>query len=487
MVPAAALAAAVIFRLSPGVLALVQGSGSEEPYTAFCVGCNDFGEYTFAQDAHKIGQVNSRLRLIFYAVLMVAISLRFHAINAQSFWLDELWSIEIANGHDADHQLMPVDQILNHPPDLTRLAAAAPIWRVWTGMDRVTGPPGFYILLRIWMTMFGQTETSLRMMSAVLSMAALIILFLAVRISIGPEPAIWAAMIFAVAEPQIHYAQDARPYALLMFLGSIAILSVVKIAATGPSLPRSIALTLSGFCLILTHYFAISVLLAIGIYAVLGTSDRARKNILICLSIVLLVYAFAWGPLMLRQLPRFSTTDRGAAFLLDKAPDHLRQTCWRLLTLPMSMLCDIRPIPRWYAIGGFVYVFGAYLSFGRKIHLLWPMLYASVIGLLAALDLIHSTAHLSFIRYGLLASLPVYAVLAASTQSSRIFGRIICGAVVLYCAISLPHAYVQTNEDFRSFGAAISASTQKGDLIIFAGPADTYAPQIQGQCPARSC
>jgi hypothetical protein len=78
----------------------------------------------------------------------------------------------------------------------------------------------------------------------------------------------------------------------------------------------------------------------------------------------------------------------------------------------------------------------------------------------------------------MLASLPVYGILSASVLSHRNIGRMICACIVTFLILYLPRAYSQSNEDFRSFGEAVSASTNQGDLIVFAGPAQTYSPQI---------
>jgi hypothetical protein len=416
------------------------------------------------------------IRLMIYLALIGAVCLRFYHLDSQSLWLDEIWTLEISCGHDGDHQLLPVNQLLDHPPDLTSLAAATPPWRVWTSMDRVTGPPGYYLLLRVWMSLFGQSEATVRSLSAILSLVALVIFFQAIRDSIGTEAAAWFCILTAVAGPQIHYAQDARPYALMLAEAAGAVWATLKISAEGPTAFRSATLILTSLLLVLTHYFAISVLLAIGGYGLIRTAGSKRRTILGCLIASMIIFLLIWGPFMWRQLPRFSTSDRAAAFLHEAGPDHLRLTFWRIVTLPMSLLADIRPIPRWYAVGGLWYVLLAVI--GWRSSWIWPMLYLAVVGLLGALDLAHSTAHLAYVRYALLASPAVYGMLAASVCFHRLMGRILCGAVTVFCLIALPYHSLPPNEDFRDFGNTMLASVHPGDLIVFAGPAETYSPQI---------
>ncbi len=411
-----------------------------------------------------------------YAIVVVAAGLRFYALSGPSLWLDELWSLEIAAGHGAEHRRVPVGRVIDAPPDLTGPAAARPAWAVWTHMDGITHPPGYYLLLRAWTDAFGTDEAAARSLSAACSAATVAVLFVAVRAWAGPEPALWAAALAAVAGPQVHAAQDARPYAALVLLATAALWVVGRTTAGGPTRRRWIALSAVLLAMLLTHYFAMAAVAAVGGYGWAFTRGRTRRHLVGSALAAGAAFALAWGPFMWRQRAAFSTADPAAAFLREAGPGHVAATLLRLLTLPASMVVDARPVPPWYAaVGVAAYAAAAFACRRRRWPAVWPLLYVALVGLLAVTDLAHSTAQLNFLRYVLLASPVVYAVVATARPPA---GRAWAAAAVGFAAWSLPTAYVDQNEDFRSLGRAMRTSVHPGDLVVFAGPAATLAPQV---------
>jgi uncharacterized membrane protein len=419
-------------------------------------------------------------RWVLYAIVIVAVLTRFHALSAQSLWLDEIWGLEIAAGHDAEHQTLPVGQLLPSPPDLTETASARPAWAVWTHLDRVTGPPGSYLLLRAWIDAFGDSESAVRSLSAICSTLTVIVLFLAVRTWAGSEPALWAAALIAVAGPQVNAGQDARPYAPLMLLGSIALWAAMRTAVNRPALGRTVLLTATLLGLLLTHYFAVAAVAAVGLYGLVWPRGAPRRHLVGAVAAAGAVFTMLWGPFMLRQMAAFSPHDRAAAFLYEPGPGHVSSTLWRLLTLPASMLVDARPIPASYAVvGPLLYAAMATACLRRRRWpALWPLWFAMTVGLLAVLDLSRSTQHLVLLRYSLLASLAVYVAVAIMPSVHRALGRCVAAVAVAFAAWSLPTAYAPRYQDYRSLELALRASARPGELVVFAGPGKSYSPQI---------
>ncbi len=411
-----------------------------------------------------------------YAVVVLAVCLRFGGLSDQGLWLDELWAVEAAAGHGSEHETIPVGVVVDAPPDLTRLAAARPVWRVWTGLDRITHPPGSYLLLRAWMDLFGQSEAALRSLSAACSTAAVVATLWAVRPWAGAEPALWAAGLMAVAGPQVHAAQDARPYALLTLLAAVTLGCVGRIATAGPTRRRTVGLGLLLSAGLFTHFFAAGAVAAVTVYGLGWTRGAVRRSLVTAAAAAGLAFALAWGPFMWRQRPAFSPTDRGVVFLHEPGPGHVPNTIRRLLAVPASLLADVRPIPAGYAaLGGAAYVLAAVACVRRRWPAVWPLWFAGTIGLLAGLDLTRATAHLGYLRYAMLSSPVVYAAVATVRPPA---GRAVAAAAVAFAGWFLPAAYAPQNEDFRGLGRAMRASVRPGEMVVFAGPARTYAPQI---------
>jgi uncharacterized membrane protein len=419
----------------------------------------------------------SYYRPLLYAILLFALVARFYHLSAQSLWLDELWTLEMAAGHGTEHQALPLNTLIAQPPDLTHLSDANSITSIWTRMDQITGPPLYPMLLRFWETIFGEGEQAVRSLSAVCSLLAVVALLFVC----APRAALWPCALMAVAGPQIVYAQETRPYALMLLLGLICIALVRRIERRGPTAPSCVVLGILLLSLLLTHYFAIGALVAIFAYAVCFTRGRVRRALLLSVIATSAAFAICWGPFMWRQIPRFSTADRPTLFLTENVGGHFFRTCWRLVTLPISLLVDQRPIPLHFAAGLLVYAAAAGLLWRRRLLPMWVLWFTAIVGLLAALDFARSTKHLEFIRYALLASPAVYVVageLWIRPPKLAFVGHFVPTLIVLFCLIHLPRAYDTQKADYRAAAAALAASAQHGEPIVFAGPSETFAPQV---------
>ena len=419
------------------------------------------------------------LRWLAYGVVIVAAVLRFYNLSSESLWLDELWALEAADGHGSEHESLPVDRLIVAPADLTHVAAARSVWRVWTGLDQITHPPASYLLLRGWVDLFGTSEAALRSLSAACGTLAVVMLFVAVRPWAGAEPALWAAGLMAVAGPQVHAGRDARPYALLTLLAAATLWLVGRTVRRGPTRTRTLGLGLLLFASLLTHYFAVATVAAVAAYGLWFTRAAVRRSLVGAALAAGGLFGLVWGPFMWRQRPAFSPTDRGVVFLHEVSPGHVAATLWRLVTLPASMLADARPIPAAYAaLGALGYLVVVTACVKRRWPAVWPLWFAGVVGLVATLDLARSTAHLAYLRYTLAASPVVYVGLALLPTVQRALGRLAAAAAVAFAAWSLPATYAAHNEDFRALADAVRASVVSGQPIVFAGPSRTFAPQI---------
>ncbi|HSV16554.1 MAG TPA: glycosyltransferase family 39 protein, partial [Tepidisphaeraceae bacterium] len=421
------------------------------------------------------------LRVWLFIILLVAVLLRLINLSAQSFWLDELWTIEVSAGQASEHRSLPVDVLLTAPPDLTHAAGLHGFTRIWTGMDQIIGPPLYHIALRVWMFAFGESESAIRSFSALCSSVAVFLLFFCRRPGDPPQAALWGCAVMAVAGPQIVYAQETRPYAMMLALGLAAVVLVQRVERLGPTAGRLAALWFVLLCLLLTHYFAVGAPLAVMLYAAAQTRGRTRIALLLTAAAAGLCFAVCWLPFMSRQVPQFSVTDRAAAFLAEQSPNHLVRTGWRLATLPISLLCDRRPIPMYYASGLLIYLAAAVLAWRRRIWSIWPVWFAGIVAVPGVLDLLRATRHLEYIRYSLLAGPAVYIVIAHLFFESprfRFMAHIVPAVVVLCCVLQLRRAYDTQKPDYRAAAAVLRASASGGDVIVFAGPRKSYAPQV---------
>src|SRR5580698_3400068 len=161
-------------------------------------------------------------------VLLIASLLRFHKITREGDTLDELWSISLATGRGAE---LPANAILKPPPDLLFNGAPA-AWRVWTNLDDTTHPPLYFLTLRFWIDLFGQSDLAIRSLSVAFSLVSIVVMYDVVRRISGPAAGLIAAAACALAWSQIDLSQDARNYTINFLAILLATQAVVRIVQT---------------------------------------------------------------------------------------------------------------------------------------------------------------------------------------------------------------------------------------------------------------
>ncbi|MFH0880903.1 MAG: glycosyltransferase family 39 protein [Lentisphaerota bacterium] len=161
-------------------------------------------------------------------IIVLGAWLRFHAIGAKTVWLDESFSIWLANQslHDA--------------------------WRWMVSIDQ--HPPAYYTLLHFWQRALGDTQGVVRGLSALCGVLTLPVFFAAVRRLLDRSTALIATFILAVAPFHVRFAQETRMYALLT-LGVATALYFLSRALTDRSGARWpwFGLAFSQAAVMLTH------------------------------------------------------------------------------------------------------------------------------------------------------------------------------------------------------------------------------------------
>ena len=242
--------------------------------------------------------------LALLAILLLAFALRVYRLDSQSLWYDEAVTAQVA---------------AQGIGELTR----------WTADD--IQPPLYYYAAAGWTRLAGRGEWALRFPSAIfgtltvpLMWAAALRLFGGGRR--GRAAALAAALLAALSPLYVYYAQEARMYTQLTFLGLLAGYALLRAtvderqklkgdggASSFVLRPSSakwwLLFVIASVSLLYTHYFGVFLLLAYGVCFMIGWfvalargSLRWRKLgvfALSCLSIALLY--LPWLPAMLNR------------------------------------------------------------------------------------------------------------------------------------------------------------------------------------------
>ena len=220
--------------------------------------------------------------LALLGLILLAFALRVYRLPAQSLWYDEGVSWYLTR--------MSL-------PDLT----------AWTADD--IQPPLYYYLLWPWARLGGTSEYALRFLSVAFGTLTVALLWATGRWLLGERAAWLGALILTLSPLHVYYAQEARMYTLLTFLGLLSSYLLLRwLEARSPNLrsPFVWAYVLTAVAALYTHYFAFFLLAAHALYVLTlwlrqFRSDQPLKPGIptsIAISISILILYLPWLPFL---------------------------------------------------------------------------------------------------------------------------------------------------------------------------------------------
>ncbi|MBA2494285.1 MAG: glycosyltransferase family 39 protein, partial [Acidobacteria bacterium] len=172
--------------------------------------------------------------IVLAAVCLVYISLRFWHLTDSCLWFDEIFSV-----HAAEHDWFSLFSFV--------------------ALDLIH-PPLFYVFLKLWISIGGESLFWLRFSSVLFSIIALIPFYLLCRQLKLKYPAVALALIiFAVNGYLVKYAQEVRMYSLLLCLSLFSIWLFARFLNVGKGIWF---LTVVNILLVYTQYFGWFVVVA---------------------------------------------------------------------------------------------------------------------------------------------------------------------------------------------------------------------------------
>ena len=230
-------------------------------------------------------------------ILLLAGMLRFYQLSGQSLWSDEGNSVALAR-------------------------------RGFVEIARRTAfdihPPFYYWLLRVWISVFGDSEIGLRSLSVILGVGLVCLIGLLGNYLFELRLGTISALIAALSPFQIYYSQEARMYMLLALLGGLTVfLSLLLLDEAQQR--RKVALGL-GYLLVAsaglyTHYAYPLILLLVNLLALawfIGKSVRggakSGSSLLLWLGLqaISVCLYLPWLPIVWRQITTWPSDQQAA-------------------------------------------------------------------------------------------------------------------------------------------------------------------------------
>jgi uncharacterized membrane protein len=420
--------------------------------------------------------------LLLGVIVVLAAGLRLYDLGGQCFWTDEVGSVANASGHALLMNHLPHGELLDPPPATARAGADGSALGVWTRLGTESHPPLYFVLLHVWGGWFGSGDWAARMLSVLASVAGVALLFFAARMLHGDRVALWAALIMAVAPPQIQMAQEARAYALVIALGMGACLALVRLEKVGAGWPRAVCLALCTLGMVLSHYFTLGPALAIGVYVLLRLGGAARRQAIMALAAAAGIYLITWGPFLWQQR---HTILQNNSWTVETAPTHRVLQIWNTLEVPARQLCEPPPgTTRLYALSAVLFVLPLALAARRKRPelLLWGLWLVASVAVVAIPDFLRAGTQLGFIRYTAVAGPAVFVMFAALVTPNLLrpprpwLAHALPAVAALSCLLTLPSAWRQWKPDYRAVAAFYKSHANRGGgevtLIVELGRPD---------------
>ncbi len=117
-------------------------------------------------------------------------------------------------------------------------------------------PPAYYLSLHYWMWIFGESEWTMRLYSALPSTLAVLLIFLMGRAMFDVRVGLIAAAFMAVSELNVSYAREARSYSQMVLLATLSMYCCHRLLLRG-GLAWVIGHVLASAALAYTHPYGI--------------------------------------------------------------------------------------------------------------------------------------------------------------------------------------------------------------------------------------
>jgi len=416
----------------------------------------------------------NRIKIALLLILVLAAFLRFYRLDAQSLWADEGNSVSLSG----------------RSLDLITAGAAHDIH-----------PPLYYYVLHFWMRVFGDSESAVRALSALLGTGLVYLTYLLGCHLSNYWLGLVAASLSAISPFQVYYSQEARMYILLAALSALSVYSFVRFLEAEALKTRNpkpktrnlylwaglyiVATTLSLY----THYsFPIVLVMENLLYVIwLAISRRQGRGwgrvlrwVVIQLTVIALYWP--WLPTAFRQVSNWPSISQAHGLLF------VVQEAFRLFSLGPTAGVQYTSL----LLLGFAAIFiaGVWPRTHSKHRSLIPHCLIALLPLLYCLFPVLMMYVLSLLRPAyrpkfFLVGSPAFCLILAQgiIQSSKVASKRITTRYLLpaTCLIfitvasnrSLQNYYFDpqyARDDYRGIAQYISALERRGDAVLLNAP-----------------
>ena len=169
--------------------------------------------------------------------------------------------------------------------------------------------PAYYLVLRLWISQFGDSEAAARLLSGLFYIATIIVMFYAGRFpDRSTRTGLYSAFFYLISTQAIHQAQNIRMYSMLGFVSALSMLFLLRV--TFRPTPRA-----RDWCMLavvnavgsLTHMWFFFLIGAEALASIFFAERRRALRVLVATAASALPFTFLWLPALGDQLQNGAT------------------------------------------------------------------------------------------------------------------------------------------------------------------------------------
>jgi mannosyltransferase len=383
---------------------------------------------------------DSGQRLVLLTIVLLAFAVRLYHLDFQSLWRDEMDAIRFA-----------YDSLTTLLTNFTRPG--------WNG-------PLYYLLLRPWLAVAGDSEFALRFFSLPWGVLAVPLAYVVGRRLLAPPPAILASLLVALSPYLVWYSQEGKMYALVLALTLLSIYLYIQALEQGGFWRWMGHVVVTSLCLYVHVLAALIVPLQALLFVVWWPRYRARwRGWLAAMAALTLPYL----PLALWEIP---------ILLSGFTTGHEFVPLPRMLNvLLLAFAQGLWPVYNWPVIGVFMFLLlTGTILWGKRGHQRgWRTVVALLLWLFVPIVSVYliSLGMPIFLDRYLIWIAPAFYLLTARGvieigRRSRLLATVILVTLVVLNSRGLWwQAHIPIKSDFRAAAAYVRQHRTPDELIIF--------------------
>lgn len=396
--------------------------------------------------------INNKFIILFF-ILMIGIFLRVYDLNTESLWLDEGFSITYAK--------------LN-------------LYKIF--FLRENNPPLYFIILHLWINLFGDSEFSVRFLSVLFGSSSIFMMYKVSKQIFDKDVGIFSSLLLCLSVFHIHYSQEARTYSLTVLLTLLSMYFFTKYLKKRSN-TILFAYILSSTFLIYSHIYGIFIIISQNIYIIslfLLSKNTYKLKLIswILIQIILFIFFIPWASIFINQTLKIVHDGFWIPRpVLSSIEDSFIRYSGSTLLFSIFMILSILSILKVYKINKLnsKNIFKTVKNNRWKISFLdTDENFFLLVWLITPIFLPYIISQFStpiyLTKYTIVASLAFYILISKGIKniSHKLLKFFVISVIILISVVNVKEYYTKIDkEQWRDVANYIETNAKNGDLLLF--------------------